>query len=173
MATIQNPGIAFTSIAQNRVRISFNVKFTNTELAGRVASSWIGRYANLNQPHLPPTYSYSAKVLFKVIRIVPQPFVSGSPPPPLPDPVVLNVTTLSVPLPTSGNVKSLSTEFGYTLGVDNDLVFDHLHAEVMLFRRYTLLPTVFNFPIESRTSNDLVLTMSDLASPQPNGVVIP
>ena len=173
MATIQNPEIAFTSTAQNRVKVSFKVKFTKTELGGRVASSWLGRYASLNQPHLPPTFAYSAKVVFKVIRIVPQPFVSGSPPPPLPDPVTLNATTLSVSLPTTSNVKSLSTQFGYTLGVDNNLVFDHLHAEVQLFRRYTMLPNVFNFPIDTELTNDLVLTLSDLANPQPNGVVIP
>ena len=79
MATIQNPEIAFTSKAQNRVKVSFKVKFTNSELGGRVASSWLERYANLSQPHLPPTFAYSARVVFKVIRIVPQPFVSGSP----------------------------------------------------------------------------------------------
>lgn len=173
MASIQHPAIEFTSSAQNRVRVAFGVKFTNAELGGGAPSSWTRRYTNLFQPNLPPFYSYSAKVLFKVIRVVPQPFVQGTPPPPLPDPLVLNVTTLNVSLPRSGNVRSLSTEFGYALGVNSNLVFDHLHAEVMLFRRYTTLPNLFNFPIESRTASDLVLTVSDLASPQPNGVVIP
>ena len=80
---------------------------------------------------------------------------------------------MSVSLPTTSNVKSLSTQFGYTLGVNNNLVFDHLHAEVQLFRRYTMLPNVFNFPIDTELTNHLDLTVSDLASPQPNGVVIP
>jgi hypothetical protein len=173
MATIQQPRIDFTSNAQNRVKISFQVRFTSSELGGKVPSSWIGKYQRLFQPTLPPTYSYSAQVIFKVIRIVPQPFVRGSPPPPLPDPVTLNATTLSVRLPTTGQIRSLNTEFAYSLGVNSNLIFDHLHAEIKLFRRLTIAPNLFSFPLESKTTNDLVLTVSDLASPQPNGVAIP
>lgn len=173
MATILQPSIEFTNNNQSRARVSFQVRFTNTQLGGGVSSSWRGRYPGLFQPNLPPLYSYSAQVLFKVIRIVPQPFVQGQPPPPLPDPVTLQVTTLSVRLPSSGNTRSLSTDFTYTFAVNNPLIFDHLHAEIRLFSRFIFAPTQFSFPGDSKTTNDLVLTVSDLASPQPNGVVIP
>jgi hypothetical protein len=173
MATLQQPSIEFTNQNQNRVKVSFKVKFTDTELGGGVSSSWKSRYIDLFKPTLPPLYSYSAQVLFKVIRIVPQPFVRGTPPPPLPDPVILQVANLNVALPSSGNTKSLNTEFTYTFAGNDPLVFDHLHAEIRLFRRLRLAPNLFSFPIDTKTTNDLVLTVGDLASPQPNGVVIP
>ena len=165
--------IQFTHAAQNQARASFQVKFTATEIGGGVSLTWRGLYPRFFQPHLPPTFAYSARVLLKVIRTVPQPFVSGSPPLPLPDPVTLNVTTLNVDLPSSGQVRSLNTTFTYTLGANSNLIFDHLHAHIILFRRLTLLPQQFTFPIDSKITNDLVLTVSDLASPQPNGVTIP
>jgi hypothetical protein len=172
MATIQQPKIEFTNAAQNQARVSFQVKFTATEIGGGVSSTWKGLYPRLFQPQLPPTFAYSARVLLNVIRIVPQPFVRGSPPPPLPDPVALNVTTLNVALPTSGQVRSLNTTFSYALGVNSNVIFDHLHGHIILFRRLMLLPQQFTFPIDSKITNDLVLAMSDLASPQPNGVTI-
>lgn len=173
MASIHQPHIDFTSNFQLGVVVSFQVKFTSTELGGGVSSSWKGLHQNLFQPNLPPAYSYSAKVLLKVVHAVPQPYIRGDPPPPLPDPFTFKVTTLPVPLPRSGNVRSLSTQFTYALGINNNLVSDHFHAEIMLFRRLTILPTSFSFVVDSKITNFLDLTVSDLASPQPDGFVIP
>ena len=158
MATIQQPRIEFTSNSQTGVRVSFQVNFSASELGGII-----------------PSHIFSARVFFNVIRIVPQPHVAGSPPPPLPAPVMLNITTLGVPLPSTGNIRSLSTEFTYTFAVNSNLITDHLHADIQLRRRLRFLPNInlFNSVIDSKKTNDLVLTVSDLASPQPNGQVIP
>jgi hypothetical protein len=158
MATIQQPRIEFTSNLQTGVKVSFQVNFAASEVGG-----------------IFPTYIYSARVFFNVIRIVPQPQVAGTPPPPLPAPVTLNITTLSVRLPSAGNITSLSTEFTYTFAVNSNLITDHLHADIKLRRRLRFLPNtnLFNSVIDSKKTNDLVLTVSDLASPQPNGQIIP
>jgi hypothetical protein len=158
MATIQQPRIEFTSNLQTGVRVSFQVNFAANELGG-----------------IFPVYAYSARVFFNVMRIVPVPFVAGTPPPPLPDPVTLNVTTLSVPRPSTGNISSLRTDFTYAFAVNSNLITDHLHAEIKLRRRLSVLPNtnLFNAVIDSQKTNDLVLTVSDLASPQPNGAIIP
>ena len=175
MATILQPTIEFTNNnSQNRARVSFDVRFLATELGGGAPSSWTGRFPGLIQPNFPkPTISHHAQVVLKVIRIVPQPFVQGDPPPPLPDPVTLQVNTVNVKLPTSGNTRSVETEFRYTLVQNNPFVFDHLHAVITLFRRLRFGSTnLFTIPVDTKTTNDLVLAF-DLASPQPNGVVIP
>jgi len=158
MATIQQPRIEFTSNLQTGVKVSFQVSFVASELGG-----------------IFPTFVHSARVFFNVIRIVPQPFVAGTPPPPLPAPVMLNVITLGVPLPSTGNIQSLSSEFTYTFAVNSNLITDHLHADIKLRRRFRFLPNtnLFNSVIDSKKTNDLVLTVSDLASPQPNGQTIP
>ena len=88
MATIQQPRIEFTSNLQTGVKVSFQVNFAASELGG-----------------IFPTFVFSARVFLNVIRIVPQPQVAGSPPPPLPAPVTLKFTTLGVPLPSAGNIR--------------------------------------------------------------------
>ncbi len=154
MATIQQPRIEFTNNFQTGVKVSFQVEFSASELGGI------------------PIHVFSARVFLNVIRIRPQPHVAGSPPPPLPAPVMLNDTTLHVRRPSTGNITSLSTEFTYTFAVNSNLATDHLHAEIKLRRRLKLLP-IFNPVIDSEKTNDLVLTVADLASPQPNGQIIP
>jgi hypothetical protein len=154
MATIQQPRIEFTSNLQTGVKVSFQVNFAASELGG-----------------IFPTFVYSARVFLTVIRIVPQPQVAGSPPPPLPAPVTLKFTTLGVPLPSAGNIRALNTEFTYAFAVNSNLITDHLHAQIQLRRRLRFLPNtnLFNSVIDSKKTNDLVLTVSDLAIPQPNG----
>ena len=85
MATIEQPTIEFTSSLQNRAKVLFGVKFSSTELQGGVTSSWLGRYSGYLPPGLGPLYTYSAQVILKVIRIIPQPFVKGTPPPVVPE----------------------------------------------------------------------------------------
>jgi hypothetical protein len=71
---------------------------------------------------------------------------------------------------------SRTTTFDFALGPDDPFTFDHLHAEIRLFRRSRVginLPSVLTFPIDTKFTNFLVLTLSDLASPQPDGTVIP
>lgn len=148
MATLQQPSIAFTSSSQTSVRVSFQVNFVASEL-GPIQLS-----------------IFSARVFFKVIRIVPKPFVAGTPPPPLPAPVTLNTVTLRVPRPITGNIRSLHTDFTYTFAANSILITDHLLAEIRLRRN------IFN-TIDTKTTHDVVLTVSDLASPQPSGVIIP
>jgi hypothetical protein len=179
MATILQPQIQFTGSFQLGVEVSFKVKFTGIELAGGVSPLWKKIHPNFfpsqlpPPPQLPPPYTYSAQVLLKVIRAIPQPFLKGDPPPPLPDPFTLQVKTLPVSLLGAGNVKSLSIQFTYALGLNNSLISDHFHAEILLFRRLKILPTVFSFVIDSKITNPLDLTVSDLANPQPDGTVIP
>lgn len=175
MATIEQPTIEFTNNFQSRVRVSFRVRFSGTELQGGVSTSWLGRYGGYLPPGLGSFYTYSALIVFKVIRIIPQPFVKGTPPPPLPDPVTLKSTSVTVSLPTSGNATSRTATFDFALGPDDPLTFDHLHAEIRLFRRSRLidLPSVLTFPIDTKLTNFLLLTLSDLANPQPDGTVIP
>jgi hypothetical protein len=175
MATIQQATIAFTSSSQNRVKVTFQVKFAGTEIRGAVSPSWLARYGGLLPPGLGALFRYSASILFRVIRIVPQPYVVGTPPPPLPDPVTLQSSSVLVPLPTSGSTTSRAVFFEFALGVDDPLTFDHLHAEVRLFRRSVLgpnLPSALTFPVNTKITNDLVLTASDLANPQPDGTTI-
>jgi hypothetical protein len=154
MATIQQPRIEFTSNLQTGVKVSFQVSFAAGELGG-----------------IFPIYVYSARVFLNVIRIVPQPQVAGSPPPPLPAPMTLKFTTLGVPLPSTGNIRSLGAEFTYAFAVNSNLITDHLHADIKLRRRLRFLPNTnqFNSVVDSQKTNDLVLTVSDLAIPQPNG----
>jgi hypothetical protein len=176
MAAIEQPTIEFTNNFQSRVKVSFRVKFASAELQGGVPTSWLGRYGGYLPPGLGPLYAYSAQIILKVIRIIPQPFVRGTPPPPLPDPVTLQSTSITVSLPTSGNTTSRSATFNYALGPDDALTFDHLHAEIRLFRRSRFgidLPSVFTFPTDTTLTNFLVLTLSDLANPQPDGTAIP
>jgi hypothetical protein len=112
MATIERAAVEFTNNFQVRVRVSFAVKFSSTELQGRVSNSWLGRYGGYLPPGLGPLYAYHAQIMFKVIRI---------------------------------------------------------------FRRSRVginLPSVLTFPIDTEFTNFLV-TLSDLASPQPDGTVIP
>ena len=175
MATILQPTIAFTNNSQNRARVSFDVRFLATELGGGAPSSWTGRFPGLIQPDFPkPSISHHAQVVLKLIRIVPQPFLKGQPQPPPPDPVTLQVNTVNVKLPSSGNTRSVDTEFTYTFAVNNPFIFDRLDAVITLFRRLRFGSTnIFTLPVDTKVTNDLVLTVSDLASPQPNGVVIP
>ena len=158
MANLQQPHIEFTSSFQTSVRISFQVNFAANDFGS-----------------IFPTFAFSARVFFNVIRIVPIPIIVGTPPPPLPPPVTLNSVTLNVPRPSTGHVRSLGTEFTYTFAVNSILITDHLHAVIRLRRRANFLPNtdLFNNVIDTQRTNDLVLTVSDLASPQPNGVIIP
>ncbi len=158
MAVIRQPRIAFTSSAEDRAKVSFQVDFDPSELGA-----------------LFPAFVYSAQVFFNVTRIVPQPFVVGSPPPPRPDPVPLDTVTLSVPRPPTGHISSLAREFTYTFAVNSILITDHLQAKIRLRRRLRALPDVnfLNIVLDTKTTNDAVLSLGDLASPQPNGAIIP
>ena len=175
MAQILRSKIEFTNSSQNRAKVSFDVKFTDAEIKGGSPHSLRG-FPGSSQITLPASYFYSARVVLQVIRVIPQPFVRGTPPPPLPDPVMLQVVTLSVKMPSRDNTTSLSTTFSYQVLGNNPLVFDTLFADIILISRFRIGFTgsdFFSFPVASSNTNYLSLDGVDLRNPQDNGVVIP
>lgn len=175
MAQILRPKIEFTSNSQNKAKVSFDVKFTNSEISGGSPHSLSG-FPGSSQISLPASYFYTARVVLQVIRVVPQPFIRGTPPPPLPDPVTLQIVTLSVKMPKKGNTTSLDNTFTYQLLGNDPLVFDTLFADIILISRFRIGfsgSDFISYPVASSSTNFISIDGVDLKNPQDNGVVIP
>ncbi len=176
MAIINLQKIAFANAqVQTQVRISFNIRFRDFELSGNAPPSWHKNFPALFQAVLPLTsVSYRVLVKLNVIRVVPRPFVAGAPPPSLPDPVAINSKALPVPVPVIGKSStSMNVTMNFELGTNSNLIYDHLHGEIVLFRSINEQGMAFNQRLDTKVTNDLVITVSDLANPQSNGIHIP
>lgn len=176
MSQILRPTIDFTNTVRNRAKVSFDVSFTNSEIAGASPHVLRGGFPGARQPSFPPSYSYFARVVLKVIRVVPRPFVKGQPPPPVPDPVMLQLADVPVKMPKSGNITSHGPIFTYQLLGTDPLIWDTLFADITLMSVFRIGFDGSSFltaPVASGNTNYLQLEGVNLQSPQDNGIEIP
>jgi|SRR5215213_837102 len=167
---------SFTDNRQDRVKVTFDVRFTDAEIAGGSPRSLQDGFPGANRMTLPPSHSYSARVVLKVIRMVPVFIVKGQQPPPPPDPVDLQIFNVGVKIPKSGNITSLAHKFIYQVQVLQETIWDTLFADITLYSTFRLGfsdPYFITSPVASNNTNYLGLEGINLQSPQDNGIEIP
>ncbi len=175
MATITSPRIVFSTPTQNEVVVSFGVSFAAADLGAGVRPIWKENFPELFPPAGSTTLrqvATEASVALNVVRVVPHPVAGGSPPP-LPAPVLLQSAVLRVSRPRLAGTVPVSTRFRYALVPKRPLVFDHLFGAITLTAILRGANREFRMRLSSKTTPDAIVVAANLASPQPNGVVIP